>query len=111
MRCLVTPFVRFLRYDRSGLGKSESYPHPQTAITAETGAQELDALLKNMNLTPLFIMVAHSWGSILTQEFLHMGKADVMGMVFVNANHETTFEHPEDLPYPCFQAVQAGIDP
>lgn len=46
LRRLVTPFARFICYDRSGAGKSESNPEPPEAITAVAIAHELDTLLK-----------------------------------------------------------------
>jgi pimeloyl-ACP methyl ester carboxylesterase len=109
VRRLVTPFARFLCYDRSGMGKSECYPEAPEAITAVAIAHELNTLLKNINVAPPYIVVCHSWGGILAREFLHLRK-EVVGMVFVDANQETTFERPEDFPYPCFMAIQDGID-
>lgn len=110
VRRLVTPFARFLCYDRSGMGKSESYPNPPKAITSVAVAQELDTLLKNINFAPPYIVVCHSWGGILSREFLHLRRGDVVGMVFVDANQETSFEHPEDWPYPYFATMSEGVD-
>jgi pimeloyl-ACP methyl ester carboxylesterase len=89
---LVTSFARWVNYDRSGLGKSESPPEPPDAITAESVATELDVLLKNAGITPPYIIVCHSWGGITSREFLHLRPNDVVGMVFVDANTEKTFD-------------------
>lgn len=108
---LVIPFARFLCYDRTGLGKSEDYATPRKMHTAEAIAQDLDMLLTNMRVAPPYIMVGHSWGGVLVREFLHLRKPDeVVGMVFVDANSETTFLRPQEMPYACFDAVGEGVN-
>lgn len=58
---LVTPFARWLEYDRSGLGRSEDPPVTPEEITAVSVATELDILLKTAHVAPPYIIVAHSW--------------------------------------------------
>ncbi|RDW80950.1 hypothetical protein BP5796_05648 [Coleophoma crateriformis] len=110
VRRLTTPFVRFLTYDRSGLGKSESHARPLKAHTTVGIAHELDTLLCNLHLAPPYIVVGHSWGGVLARELLHLRPADIVGMVFVDANQETTFARHEEFPYACVQAIDTGID-
>ncbi|TVY57345.1 Uncharacterized protein LSUE1_G009505, partial [Lachnellula suecica] len=109
VRRLVTPFARRVAYDRSGLGQSESPLEPPEAITAVSVATELDALLKSAGIGPPYIIVCHSWGGITAREFLHLRRDDVVGMVFVDANTERTFEDT-NWPPPWLGAVTGDVD-
>jgi pimeloyl-ACP methyl ester carboxylesterase len=92
VRRLVLPFARWLNYDRSGMGRSESPPKAPEAITAVSVATELDTLLNSAGISPPFIVVCHSWGGITSREFLHLRPKDIVGMVFVEANTENTYD-------------------
>lgn len=81
--------ARVLQYERSGYGKSDVSTAKPTATTI---AQELSLLLGSANLHPPYVVVAHSWGGILSREFLALHPEDVIGMVFVEANQERTLE-------------------
>jgi pimeloyl-ACP methyl ester carboxylesterase len=76
---LISRIARVIDYDRSGLGLSEEGPDPPTGLSA---ARELSALLKAAKIEPPFITLAHSWGAILSLEFMSMRPQDVSGMVF-----------------------------
>ncbi|PVH76713.1 alpha/beta-hydrolase [Cadophora sp. DSE1049] len=106
---LITPFARFLSYDRSGLGLSQTKAPPPKVTTAVSVAQELSALLKAAKIFPPYIMLAHSWGGVLAREFLHLHPHDVVGMVFVDANSEHTFADPSTFPYPYMNAIQGSV--
>ena len=70
VRKLVLPFARWLNYDRSGMGgggRREGNEGPDQTppiISAASVAVELDILLKNADIEPPFIVVAHSWGRL-----------------------------------------------
>jgi pimeloyl-ACP methyl ester carboxylesterase len=83
----LTPFTRVLQYERSGYGRSDCSTEKPTASTI---AKELDLLLRNANLLPPYVVVAHSWGGILSRELLALRPEDIVGMVFVEANQERT---------------------
>ncbi|KAH8666031.1 Alpha/Beta hydrolase protein [Tricladium varicosporioides] len=104
VRRLVTPFARWIEYDRSGLGKSEAPPKFQDKITAVDVARELDILLKNSGIEGPFIIVCHSWGGITSREFLHLRPDDIAGMVFVDANTENMHASVK-WPLPAINAV------
>ncbi|PMD22763.1 alpha/beta-hydrolase [Hyaloscypha hepaticicola] len=110
----VTPFARWLAYDRSGQARSEDPPSKPEATSAVSVATELDTLLTNAGVEGPFIIVCHSWGGITAREFFHIRQKDVVGMVFVDANTEKT--HTEDTlaagewPPPYFEAVVANVD-
>ena len=57
---IVTRFARWIEYDRSGLGKSESPPEAPDSISAVSVAKELDILLKTAGVEPPFVVVRHS---------------------------------------------------
>ncbi|KAE9377385.1 alpha/beta-hydrolase [Stipitochalara longipes BDJ] len=105
----VTPFARWLEYDRSGSARSEDPPEKPEAISAVSVATELDTLLTNAGVEGPFIVVCHSYGGITAREFLHLRPNDVVGMVFVDANTEKTLEGGE-WPLPYFEAIMANVD-
>jgi pimeloyl-ACP methyl ester carboxylesterase len=101
---LLTPSLRVYRYDRSGFGLSDPSPLPPTSTNI---ALELDQLLENADIKPPYILIAHSWGSILSCEFLaRRQEGDVVGIVFIEANQERTLEVLDWRP--IFQWVSAA---
>jgi len=109
----VMPFARWLNYDRSGSGRSEDNPDKPEAISAVSVATELDTLLVNAGVKGPFIVVCHSWGGITAREFFHLRSKDVVGMVFVDANTEKTFDGiggSAKWPLPYVEAVTANVD-
>jgi pimeloyl-ACP methyl ester carboxylesterase len=105
----VTPFARWLAYDRSGSARSEDPPVKPEAISAVSVAAELDILLRKAGVEGPFIVVCHSWGGITAREFFHLRSKDVVGMVFVDANTEKTLG-AGGWPLPYFEAVAANVD-
>ncbi|KAF3405131.1 Uncharacterized protein DPV78_003011 [Talaromyces pinophilus] len=85
----IATFARVLQYERSGYGKSDVSSEKPTATTI---AKDLSLLLRSANLQPPYVVVAHSWGGILSREFLALHPGDVIGMVFIEANQERTLE-------------------
>lgn len=106
---LITLFARWVQYDRSGLGKSESPPDPPEAITAVSVATELASLLTNAGISGPFIIVCHSWGGMTAREFLHLRGEEVVGMVFVDANTEKSFDGGQ-WPLPFITSVIGDQD-
>ena len=87
VRRQLAQFIRVYSYDRSGYGESDLSTETPTSTTI---AYELDLLLRKARVAPPFIVVAHSWGGILSREFLAVRPDYVTGMVFVEANQEQT---------------------
>lgn len=90
----LSSFIRVCSYDRAGYGFSDASPLPPTA---ENIAAELDLLLQNAGVGGPWILVAHSWGGILSREFLELlarrkKEGDVVGLVLVDANQERTLQ-------------------
>ncbi|KAN0114564.1 alpha/beta-hydrolase [Hyaloscypha variabilis] len=113
----VSKFSRYLQYDRTGLGQSESPPELPRAIGAASVASDLDTLLRNAGIEPPFVIVAHSWGGLTSREFLHLRPKDIVGIVFVDANQENHFYYrlqprSEDGVYwaPWHLAIDKDVD-
>jgi len=81
--------IRVYSYDRTGYGESDTGIEAPSSIMI---AHELDLLLRKAQISPPLIVVAHSWGGILSREFLALRSGDVAGMVFVEANQEHTLD-------------------
>ncbi|KAJ5764765.1 hypothetical protein N7520_004324 [Penicillium odoratum] len=88
----VVPFARWVEYDRSGMGRSESPVQIPELISAKSVAAELDVLLKVSEIAPPFVLVCHSWGGFTGRELLHLRPNDVVGMVLVDPVTEFQFD-------------------
>jgi pimeloyl-ACP methyl ester carboxylesterase len=97
---------RVFSYERSGYGESQQSPNTPSSTTI---AHELDLLLKHACLPPPYIIVAHSWGGILSRELLTLRPKDIAGMVFVEANQEHTLERL-DWRQPALAVMKTGVD-
>jgi len=76
---------KILLYDRAGLGKSDFGTCPRNASRR---VAELNTLLTSANITPPYIIVAHSLGAILARDFQHLYPDKVVGLVLVDPGHE-----------------------
>jgi pimeloyl-ACP methyl ester carboxylesterase len=107
-RRMISSFARVLDYDRAGYGESEESRSTPDAVTI---AAELNALLAATGIAPPYVTVGHSWGGVLTMEFMDTRPGDVAGMVFVDAGVP---HHYEVLPMtwrePDMAAVAADLD-
>lgn len=108
---LVTPFARWVEYDRSGMGKSEDPIEPREEISAVSVAAELDTLLKTANIAPPFVIVAHSWGGLTSREFIHLQNKNVAGIVLIDTVTEFSDVRAIFGSGPSYvQAVDKDID-
>jgi pimeloyl-ACP methyl ester carboxylesterase len=83
---LIATSVRTCAYDRAGLGWSELGPNPRTP---ERIAQELRTLLGNAGIEPPYVLVGHSIGGKHIRMYTELYPDDVLGLVFVDARHES----------------------
>lgn len=103
------PTTRTLLYERSGMGASDESPTPPTASNM---ALELDTLLRTLEIEPPYVIVCHSYGGIISREFVELRQKnhraeDVVGMVFVDANQEnSTILYPDSN----LSAIRKGLD-
>ncbi len=91
----VGKFTRACSYDHAGLGWSESSAQPRTQ---EQIAIELHDLLEAAHIQPPYILVGHSMGGKAVRLFTAQHPDEVVGMVFVDARHESVepTNHPLD---------------
>jgi pimeloyl-ACP methyl ester carboxylesterase len=78
----VAKFARVCSYDRAGDGWSELGPHPRTLRQI---VYELHTLLDKAGVKPPLVLVGHSYGGWLVRLYASTYKADVVGMVLVEA--------------------------
>lgn len=70
-----------IRYDRSGLGKSEwngKKPSPENI------AEHLYDLLQTLEVKPPYVLVGHSWGTQLVRKFADLYPEETSGLVIVD---------------------------
>jgi pimeloyl-ACP methyl ester carboxylesterase len=88
----IAQFTRVCSYDRSGLGYSDSSPHPRTS---ENIAEELHTLLHHAGIPSPYILVGHSMGGFDARLYTSLYRNEVAGMVLVDSSHP---EQRERLP-------------
>ena len=105
---MISSFARVLDYERAGYGLSEGSPDPPNAVNI---ARELGALLHATGIEPPYVTVGHSWGGVLTMEFMSTRADDVAGMVFVDAGVPHYWDHlPMAWREPSMAAVSGDLD-
>ena len=81
--------TRVCRYDRAGRGASDAAVSPRGP--AELIA-DLRALLHRVGLAPPYVLVGHSFGGLMVRLFAQRHRAEVAGVVLVDAMHQDQFE-------------------
>lgn len=96
----LTPFGRIVSYDRAGMGRSEPSTRPRTARVI---AEELRVALTRAELSPPFLLVAHSAGGVYARMFASIYPAEVLGLVLVDPAAEA-FEARAKREFPSVHA-------
>jgi len=91
-------------YDRLGIGRSSPLlpidgdydsgtrtPQPRSG---EELAKELDEVLRVANIPPPYILVPHSYGGVISWEYIAAHAEKVVGLVAVDANSARSCERP-----------------
>lgn len=89
----IAQFTRVCSYDRAGIGYSDSSPRPRTS---KDMAEELHTLLRNAAIAGPIILVGHSMGGYDVRLYTSLYRADVAGMVLVDASH-----HDQENRFPA----------
>ena len=80
--------TRVCTYDRAGDGLSDARPASVRPLTGVTQARELHTLLHVIHVGPPYVLAGHSYGGMITREFVALYPAEVSGMVLVDASSE-----------------------
>ena len=104
-----------IAYSRAGLGRSEL---GSSHNTAPEEAADLHALLHALGVSPPYILVARSYGSIIARLYTSLYPTEVAGIVLVDGTHEQQVARwgQVDSTYPrafrvYFDSVLAGLPP
>lgn len=85
----VAKFARTCSYDRAGYGFSDFGPFPRSGAQL---AAELHLALAKAGLPPPYLLVAHSYGGLISRLFAWRHPRDVAGIVLVDALHGAIFD-------------------
>ncbi|KXZ22982.1 hypothetical protein AXI59_09620 [Bacillus nakamurai] len=72
-------------YDRAGIGKSG---HSANRRTADHMVQELQSLLHKAGVKPPYLVVSHSYGTIISRLWASRNNRDIIGMVLLDPASE-----------------------
>lgn len=81
----MSEFTTAIAYSRAGFGRSDAGPADHS-VPHEV--QDLHALLHALPIKPPYILVAHSYGSIISRLYVSTYPQDVAGIVIVDGTHE-----------------------
>ena len=81
----VSTFARVCSYDRGGYAWSDPGTRPRTFAQI---ALELHTALDRMQIGPPYVLVGQSYGGLVIRGFAERYRAEVSGMVMVDAVHE-----------------------
>lgn len=82
----LSKLARVCIYDRAGYGWSDHSPYPRTS---DQIVKELDILLTEAGIEPPYILVGNSFGSYNVRLYAHLFPQKVVGIVLIDALHET----------------------
>jgi pimeloyl-ACP methyl ester carboxylesterase len=85
---VVARFTRVCAYDRASEGLSDPVPGPRTAADQ---VDDLRVLLKGARIGRPYVLAGHSWGGLLARLFATKHRADVAGLVLVDAPWPTEY--------------------
>ena len=74
-------------YSRAGLGRSDPATNPRDR-SARREVNELHTLLQRLGLTPPYVLVPRSYGSILSRLYTSLWPNEIAGLVIVDGTHE-----------------------
>ena len=93
---------RACTYDRPGAGWSSRTARPRDVATL---AEELHLAMQGADVPTPFILVGHSFGGLLSQNYVARFPADVAGLVLVDSMH------PQEFPRFAAGGVDVPVDP
>jgi pimeloyl-ACP methyl ester carboxylesterase len=97
---------RIFAYNRHGVGKTSKATCPQTG---EEVIRSLENVLRALNLSPPYILVAHSLGGLFANLYARLKPDDVAAVVFVDAAHPDEKGRQENFKPPRFLRFITGV--
>ena len=95
VRPQVAKFARVCSYDRAGYGWSDASPRPRTAGVM---VEELRSLLTAAEVPPPYVLVAHSFGGLVSRLYAATHPEEIAGLVLVDSAHEDQMERfPQEV--------------
>jgi pimeloyl-ACP methyl ester carboxylesterase len=88
----IADFAHVCTYDRAGYSHSEAGPRSRSISDR---AEELNALLTRAQIPAPYILVAHSYGGLIVQQFARRYPASTAGLVLVDTTDEQLLSDPE----------------
>lgn len=85
----LSTFTTVVRYSRAGLGKS-SYTNKNKDF--DTIVQELESLVRAMNIQQPFILLGHSYGGLMIRSYAKRHPEQIAGLIFDDATFEDYFQ-------------------
>jgi pimeloyl-ACP methyl ester carboxylesterase len=89
----VSESARVCSYDRSGIGWSDTSPHPKDGTSI---ARELHELLQRAGVAGKLLLVGHSTGGLYARIFRAQYPERVAGLVLLDASNENQFSQTPD---------------
>jgi pimeloyl-ACP methyl ester carboxylesterase len=94
----VASVTRACSYDRAGYAWSDPGPLPRNA---DNIVRDLERLLGNGSVAAPYVLVGHSLGGLIVQEFARQHPERIAGLVLVDATHEDQFRLLEEAVTPA----------
>lgn len=88
----VATFTRACSYDRAGYAWSDPGPMPRSSRHI---IQDLEQLLGNGSVAAPYVLVGHSLGGLVVQQFARKNPQRIAGLVLIDATHEEQFHRLE----------------
>lgn len=81
----ISEYTTVVAYSRAGFGRSDAGPPDHSVPHA---ARDLHELLHHLGITPPYILVARSYGSLIARLYTSLYPTEVAGIVLVDGTHE-----------------------
>ena len=111
----ISEYTTVIAYSRAGFGRSDP-GSPDHSVPHDVA--DLHELLHRLGIKPPFILVARSYGSLISRLYTSLYPAEVAGIVLVDGTHEQQVQRfgTADTAYPrqfrvYFDSVLASLPP
>ena len=105
----VQAFARAISYSRAGLGYSDALPASRQAErTPAALAEELRALLRELDVEPPYVLAAHGFGAVVARAFAARYPGEAAGLALVEPTHEGEMQRLAALDQDSVDRYMAG---